>query len=112
MAAQYNLEQISGEAYIGADRIVIESPANAPPSVTIIRSKRMNIDGELITKPLPHKIIPLVYEQATPEDPPVNLMTQVPLIDPTTGTPTGTSMTYAGLFAAVYSFFVHAESLP
>lgn len=106
MFAQLNTTAEAGDAYDAVDRIVIETPSDGNPAVNLALAKRIVLDGTTHTLKRTLVIEPIILQE-TPDGPPANLTEAVTILDPTTGTATGQTMTYGELMGAVYSFVAH-----
>jgi hypothetical protein len=110
--AKFNPATTSGEAYDAIDRIVIETPPNGDPAITLVTARRIEIAGDTHTLSRGNKAEPIISAQPTDDDPPVNLTETFNLLDPTTGAATGATMAYGEAMSVVYSMIAHIMDKP
>lgn len=98
----YNSESENATVYIGADRVVIETPADAPPSITFVESKRVIVGDQVLVSQMGNLVEALI-----PTGENQNMTEAVPLLNPETGEPLGSSLTYGEIAAVIYSLYRH-----
>ncbi len=99
MVVKHNQRTIEGESWTRANRIVIENPNDAIPSVTFVQEMMIEMGGITVSKPIEN-----MYVNFTPD-----VMTeQFPLINPVTGELTGATISYAEIYAILFSAYEHA----
>ena len=92
--ANYNETSITGESYQRTNRIIIENPYQGTPVIVFEEQKVFNLgDGEVLQKPMGQ--LRLNFNPAE----------VINIIDPTTNTDTGHTITLGEIYALVYSVY-------
>jgi hypothetical protein len=90
----YNETTITGESYQRTNRIIIENPYQGAPVILFEEQKIFNLgDGEVIQKP-----IGILHVDFDPSE-------EISIIDPTTNTDTGQTVTMGEIYALIYSVY-------
>lgn len=93
---EMNQAEVAGTKWTRAQRAVIEIPIEGDASVNFILQTAINLDGEIITKDAGNLVLPLTTGNT------------YPLLDATTGEPTGEITSDDELGAILYSKFMAA----
>lgn len=101
MSYKLNQEPVAGESFIRCSQVIIDNRLGAAPTVTFHRERIVGLEG---ADPIRQPLSPLPL----PFDP----MASVPVLNPSTGEPTGATITQGEMYALVYSVFVAAETAP
>lgn len=98
--ANYKQTTVAGSSYVRANGVTITN-GEANKSIYFDEEKVINLgDGDVIRRPMGRVGSPFSAENAG---------TAFPLLNPETGEPLveGAQMTYEGLYAALYSLYIH-----
>ncbi len=94
---KYKQTSVTGESWVRAKRIVIENVLNEDNAIKFVEEKVTNLDGDNTSQDLG------VLDNKVGD---VDMSTEIPVIDPETGEPTGTSITYGELHAFIFSVYM------
>lgn len=92
MSSLYNEQTLQGTSYVRASSIHIDN--SDKPTVTFQRERVINLDSEVVEKPLGYLTIPF--------DP----TKEIPLLNPIDGTSLGQTVTHQEIYVALYSMFI------
>lgn len=92
----YKETTLSGNSWQRCPQIVIDNPRGGVPSVRFDEEVVLAVNGEEIRRPAAGVVV--AFDPAK----------SFPLLDPTTGLPTGATATYADAYALLYSAYLAA----
>lgn len=99
MSELYKPGNVTGSEWTRAYQIVIDHRRNRPPVATFFEERVLATDtGSVRTSP--KGAVALTFDPAA----------LIPVLDPTTGEPTGTTITQGELYALVYSAYLAAAT--
>lgn len=107
MTIKYQNEVVAGDAWLRANRIVVENPLYEIPKIRFVEEKVLEMENGDIH----HREMGYLEVKGTPE---VAEM-KIPIIDPTTGEPTGELINYHHfntILASMYLFFANLRDNP
>ena len=94
--ASYQSSTISGEAWTRCPEITISNPTDGQPSITFREERVALIGSDKLITPLNRIVVAF-----NPDD-------VIPLYNPETMEPIGTSITHGEVYAIMYSAYLHA----
>lgn len=93
----YQETTLSGTSYIRSNSVQVANPLTGVKAISFMEEQVINLDGgEQIIRPQGGFQEPFTAD---------NLLTEFALINPETGAPLGSTMTYQGLYVALYSLY-------
>jgi hypothetical protein len=96
--ADYKDTTVEGTAYVRCPQFIGWNPYGGTPSISFAEEQVINLTGgQTIRQPASGFTAMLTPETATNE---------IPILDPTTGLPTGTSVTFAQVYGIMYSVYI------
>jgi hypothetical protein len=103
MSTDYQYTAVTGESWLRAKRIVIDNPLNGLPIAKFVEERVVNIaGGEQYFRDQGTLEVPATEEQ---------MGTEIPILDPTTGEPTGQVVTYGEAYNLLKSAYIHFAQL-
>jgi len=97
--ANYNETAVSGSIWTRAKAVQINNPANGTPSITFTEEQVVDYNNTLLSGGQP-SFVSVTFNPAA----------VIPMIDPTTQTATGATMTQGDLYAALYSLYLQVAA--
>lgn len=100
MTAKYKETTVNGNSYIRPKLLHFTNEVELPPSAVIVEEQLTTLsDGTVLKKDLGN--LPVTYDPSA----------TFPLLNPTTGEPTTTTLTHADFYSIMYSLYVHVATL-
>jgi hypothetical protein len=95
----YTKTTVLGVSYIRARQLTVYNPLNAPPRLSILEEEVVTTaTGDIFQRDV--SSLDIDYDPAAAEI--------VPILDPTTGLPSGQQLTHAEIYAILYSVYFQA----
>lgn len=96
--SNYQQTTIVGESWLRAKRIVIENPYNDANTVKFVEEKVFQLGDKVLTEQSDTLNILVDSEE--------KMLEQVDIIDPSTGEPTGQTITFQEIYAILFSAYI------
>jgi hypothetical protein len=96
MSFKLDYRPLAGESYRRCNQVIIDNPYDGAPSITFAQETIFGAGGAVMHMPMSG--IRVDFDPAA----------EIAVVDPTTGEPTGQTITHAALYAMIYSAFVAA----
>ena len=95
--SNYQETEVTGTAYVRANQIIVANPLEGVKAISYMEEQVINLsDGEQIFRSAGGFQEPFTAE---------NVGTEFPLLNPQTGEQLGPTMTFQGLYVALYSLY-------
>lgn len=96
--ANYQETTLNGTSYVRSNHIIVSNPLDGVKAISFMEEQVLNLEGEQVIRPKGG-----IQEPFT-ED---NLLSEFPLLNPETGEPLGTSVTYQQVYVTLYSLYMY-----